>query len=119
MSARFEFIEAGVSIFCMEAEMTVEQLGAFSGVILSLLFSYVPGLSDKFNALEATKKSLVMAGLLLLVAAGALALSCANIVVTVECTQAGLLALINVYIAALVANQAAYLISPKKAAASK
>lgn len=92
--------------------MTVEQLGAIAGVILSLLFSYVPGLSDKFNALEPVVKRLIMAGLLLLVAIGALALSCANIIVTVECTQAGLIALINVYIAALVANQAAYMITP-------
>jgi hypothetical protein len=92
--------------------MTVEQLGAIAGVILSLLFSYVPGLSDKFGALPATTKRLVMAGLLLLVAGGALALSCANLIVTVECTQAGLLSLINVYIAALVANQAAYMIAP-------
>lgn len=92
--------------------MTVEQLGAIAGVILSLLFSYVPGLNDKFNSLSATVKRLIMAGLLLLVAIGALALSCAQVVVTVECTQAGLLALINVYIAALVANQAAYMITP-------
>jgi hypothetical protein len=92
--------------------MTVEQLGAIAGVILSLLFSYVPGLSDKFNALDPTKKRLIMAGMLLLVAIGALGLSCANIVSTVECTQAGLVELVNVYIAALVASQAAYMIAP-------
>ncbi len=99
--------------------MTVEQLGAIAGVLLSLAFSYIPGLSDKFAALPATTKRLIMAGLLLVVAVGALALSCANVVVTVECTQAGLLALINTFIAALVANQAAYMIAPgvsKKAA---
>lgn len=98
--------------------MTAEQLGALAGVILSLLFSYVPGLSDKFAGLEATTKRLVMAGLLLLVAIGALALSCANLVVTVECSQAGLIGLVNTFIAALVANQAAYLISPQKKTAS-
>jgi hypothetical protein len=92
--------------------MTVEQLGAIAGVVLSLAFSYIPGLSDKFSALPATTKRLIMAALLLLVAGGALALSCANIVVSVECTQAGLLALVNTYIAALVANQAAYMIAP-------
>jgi len=92
--------------------MTVEQLGAIAGVVLSLLFSYVPGLSDKFAALAATTKRLIMAALLLVVAGGALALSCSNLVVTVPCTQAGLLDLVNVYIAALVANQAAYMIAP-------
>jgi hypothetical protein len=92
--------------------MSVEQLGAIAGVILSLLFSYVPGLSDKFEQLAPTTKRMIMAGLLLLVAIGALGLSCANIVSTVECTQAGLMELVNVYIAALVANQAAYMIAP-------
>lgn len=92
--------------------MTVEQLGAIAGVILSLLFSYVPGLSTKFGGLSATTKRLSMALLLLLVAIGALALSCSNIVVSVTCDQAGLIALVNTYIAALVANQAAYMIAP-------
>lgn len=93
--------------------MSSEQLAALAGVILSLAFSYVPGLSDKFAALESTTKRLVMAGLLLLVAVAALGLSCANVVQTVECSQAGVLKLIDTFIAALVANQAAYLISPK------
>ncbi len=99
--------------------MTVEQLGALSGVVLSLAFSYVPGLREKFAALETTTKRLIMAALLLVVAAGALGLSCANIVAAVECTQAGLMSLINVYIAALVANQAAFLISPTPPLPSK
>lgn len=92
--------------------MTVEQLGAIAGVLLSLAFSYIPGLSDKFGAQPATTKRLVMAGLLLIVAIGSLALSCANVVVTVECTQAGVISLVNTFIAALVANQAAYMIAP-------
>lgn len=95
--------------------MTAEQLGALAGVVLSLLFSYVPGLNDKFAALDVTVKRLVMAALLLIVAGGALGLSCAQIVNAVECTQNGLVQLVNVYIAALVANQAAYAISPQKA----
>lgn len=94
--------------------MTAEQLGAFAGLVLSLLFSYVPGLSDRFAALDVTVKRLVMAALLLIVAGGALGLSCAQIVNAVECSQNGLVQLVNVFIAALVANQAAYAISPQK-----
>ncbi len=99
--------------------MTVEQLGAIAGVILSLAFSYVPGLSDKFSALPATTKRLVMAGLLLVVAIGSLALSCGQVVVTIECSKAGVIDLINTFITALVANQAAYLIAPGAAKSAK
>ena len=91
--------------------MSAEQLGAVAGVLLSLAFSYIPGLSGKFDALETTTKRLIMAGLLLVVAVGALGLSCLNVVVTVDCSQSGLIGLINVYIAALVANQAMFVIT--------
>ena len=93
--------------------MTAEQLGAIAGVVLSLAFSYIPGVREKFGALETVKKSLVMALMLLGVAAGAFALSCAAIVVSVECSQAGAVGLVNVYLAALVTNQATYMLSPQ------
>lgn len=94
--------------------MTAESLAAIAGVLLSLAFSYIPGLSDKFASLDATIKRLIMAALLFVVAAGALALSCTNVVVSVECSKEGLIGLVNVFIAALVANQATYTISPQK-----
>jgi hypothetical protein len=94
--------------------MTPERLGAIAGVLLSLIFSYVPGLSDKFAALDSTQKSLVMAGLLVLTALGAFALSCGQLVNVVECSQAGAMTLFSTFIAALVANQGTYLISPHK-----
>ena len=97
--------------------MTVEQLGALAGVLLSLTFSYVPGLSDKYGALDKVKKSLVMLGLIFLVACAALALSCTQLINVVECTQAGAMALLNTFVAAAIANQTTYLLSPQKAAA--
>ena len=96
--------------------MTVEQLGAFAGILLSLAFSYVPGLSDKYGALDKVKKSLVMLGLIFVVAVGALLLSCANIVQAVECTESGALVLLNTFVAAAIANQTTYMLSPQKAA---
>lgn len=98
--------------------MTSDQLGAVAGALLSLAFSYVPGLSDTFAALDTRMKRLVMAGLLLVVAVAALALSCARVVNTVECSQSGAVQLVNVFISALVANQAAWLISPQKSKAA-
>ncbi len=94
--------------------MSAEQLAAIAGIILSLLFSYVPGLSDWYSGLESTKKRLVMAALLLGVACGVFGLSCGNVITTVVCDKSGALGLIQAFIAALIANQATYQISPRK-----
>jgi hypothetical protein len=93
--------------------MTSEQLGAVAGVALSLLFSYVPGLRDKFGELDSTRKSLAMAAMLLVVSLGALGLSCASVVNVIECSQSGVVQLVSVFISALVANQATYVLSPQ------
>ena len=90
--------------------MSADQLAALAGVILSLAFAYVPGLSNWYNALEGTYKRLVMAALLVAVAAGAFGLSCAAIVLSVTCDKAGALGLLSAVLAALVANQATYVL---------
>ena len=98
--------------------MTSEQLAMIAGVILSLAFSYIPKLSDWFQTLEPTMKRLIMAGLLLVVAAGTYVLSCVWVVIAaVACDRGGVMGLVMVFIAALVANQAAFAISPRKAVA--
>ena len=58
--------------------MSSEVLSATAGVLLSLAFSYVPGLSGWFASLEGTHKRLVMLAALVIVSAGAFALSCAG-----------------------------------------
>ncbi len=98
--------------------MTSVQLSAIVGVVLSLLFSYVPGLSSWFDKQPPTNKRLVMAALLLLVALASFGLSCGNIIVSMTCDKQGLLDLISAFIAALVANQATFLISPERAKAT-
>lgn len=98
--------------------MTPDPLSAIAGVVLSLVFSYVPGASDWYGALSGTLKRLVMIGLCLLVALVQFALSCTQLAqafgLTVTCDQSGAVYLVNAFIAALVANQAAYLVSPRK-----
>ena len=79
-----------------------------AGVILALLFGYVPGLRQWFEALDGVRKAQVMAGLLLLAAAGAFGASCYTPWVVVECTEAGFWQLVELFIMALVANQATY-----------
>ena len=91
--------------------MTTETLAAVAAVLLSLAFSYVPGLRDKFELLDSTHKRLVMLACLAVVALAALGLSCANLWDFVTCNKSGILQLVETFIAAAVANQAAYLLT--------
>lgn len=94
--------------------MTNEQtLAAVAGVVLSLLFSYVPGLRDKFDELEGTYKRLIMLALLALVSIGIFVLGCAGVVQGVTCSQDGGWQLVQLFIAAAITNQTAYSFAPK------
>jgi uncharacterized membrane protein len=98
--------------------MTVELLSAIAGILLSLAFSYIPGLKTWYDQLAADAKRLVMLGALFLVAAAIYGLSCAGIYQIVPCDQAGLVKMIEIFVLALVANQSTFLISPRKPAGS-
>jgi hypothetical protein len=95
--------------------MTAELLASIAGIVLTLAFSYIPGLNAAFDKLAPTTKRLTMAVLLLVVAGAVFGLSCGNVIASVTCDRAGLIGLVNVFIAALIANQAAYALSPKRA----
>jgi hypothetical protein len=95
--------------------MTSDTLVLLSGAVISLLFSYVPGLNSWFDALKSEYKRLIMAGLMLLVGAGAFGLACAGLAadfgVNVACDQAGGFGLMRAWVLAIIANQGAYKIS--------
>ena len=94
--------------------MSSEQLAAIAGIVLSLVFFYVPGLKDWYEKQTSQIKSLVMLGSLVLVAGGAFGLACLKWVeVAVTCDTAGALGLVKALIAAIVANQATYVIFRK------
>lgn len=100
--------------------MSEPLLSAMAGVLLSLLFSYVPGLSAWYETLDGTHKRLVMLAALLGVAGGALGLSCLGVSTLgtaslPACDQAGLSGLLEALVLALIANQTTYLITPKAA----
>jgi hypothetical protein len=82
-----------------------------AGAILALLFGYVPGLRQWFEALDGVRKAQVMAGLLLLAAAGTFGASCYTPWVAVECTEAGFWQLVELFIMAVIANQATYMLA--------
>ena len=98
--------------------MSNEQLSAFAGVLLSLAFSYIPGLKDKFDSLDTVMKRLIMAGSLLIVSAGILALACFDLAsslgFTVVCDKTGVLTVVTNFVFALMANQATFTLTNVK-----
>lgn len=102
--------------------MSAESLSATAGIVLSLILSYVPGLSTLYNGLESAWKRLILLVLLALVAAGVMGIACAGWGaawgIAVTCDQAGLQALLSAFVLALIGSQAAYAITPKRAAKS-
>jgi hypothetical protein len=93
--------------------MTVEQLGAIAGVILSLAVAYIPLFANWYNQFDQAGKARVMGALLVVSALGVFGLGCANLFDFVPCTVPGAIDLLGVLIAALAANQATFLLLVK------
>lgn len=90
------------------------QLSALAGVLLSLLFSYVPGINERFQKLDSTGKRAIMGALIGVVGVIAFSASCAHFLLfDVSCDQSGLTGLAINIVFALMANQATYQISPQ------
>jgi hypothetical protein len=94
--------------------VTPEILASAAGILLSLAFSYIPGLSTWYAAKDPTIKRLIMLAALVVVAAGVFGLSCAKVYSWVTCDQPGATGLVTALVLALVANQATFLISPQR-----
>lgn len=98
--------------------MTTLELTTYASIVLSLLFSYVPSLSDWYAVQTATSKRLIMLGALVVVTLGAFGVSCTPLAVTlgltVQCTAAGAYALVPAFVAAVIANQATFVVSPER-----
>jgi hypothetical protein len=98
--------------------MSVKELSLAAGTLLSLGFSYLPGLRTWFEALEAVYKRLVMLGLLLAAATAVFCLACLGEVgkelgLAVSCDRGGGIGLLRAFILAAIANQSTFLISPR------
>jgi len=91
----------------MSINLTSETLSALAGLALSLAATYLPGFAPWYRALDSQRKQLLMLALLAGVALG-LCLIFAGLG-----RPADLEHLAEAFIAALVANQAAYRISPQ------
>ena len=91
------------------------QFFSIAGVVLSLAFSYIPGLNKWFDALDATIKRVIMLVLIAVIAGAYFGLACSSLAadlgILIACDKIGALEVIKAFIACMVANQAAYLVT--------
>lgn len=92
-------------------KITPELLSGLAGAILSLVLSYVPGLSGWWDTLAPDRKRLIMLALLALAAVGIYAADCYGLYATGVCGDWQ--GLVSVFLAALIANQSVYALSPQ------
>lgn len=96
--------------------MDAKMLSAIAGVVLSLAFFYIPGLNTWYNKQTSQVKSLIMLGVLVVVAAAVFGLACWDIFeIPVTCDKDGALGLVEALIYAIVTNQGTYTIFRKLA----
>ena len=88
--------------------MNSTELAALAGLILQLLFEYLPGVEGWYGKLTPQYKRLVMLSLLILAAGGSYAAACYTPWKAVECNQAGIWQLIAAVFAAVAVNQSAH-----------
>ena len=92
--------------------MNAELLAGIAGIVLTLLFSYLPGLRNWYDPLSETKKKLIMLGALFVSALGVFGLACIGRYDIVVCSVDGAWEMGRYFILALVANQSVYKLSP-------
>lgn len=97
--------------------MSAENLSLVAGTVLSLAFSYIPGVREWFVEFEPAIKRLIMLALLAVISGMVYGLSClgwgSEWGITLSCDQAGLLGLAKQFVIAIIANQSIYTISPQ------
>lgn len=98
--------------------MSVELLSSISAIFFSLAFSYIPGIETWYTPLPSNTKRLIMVGVLFVVSLGSVGLACTGLAADfgfeLTCDRAGVLQVVSAFIAALMANQAAYKLTPRK-----
>lgn len=99
--------------------MTSDTLSAGAGIVLSLAFSYLPGLRQRYAQQEPEHKALGMLVALAVTAILALAISCAKLQTVVTCDQPGVWSLVRAFVAAAVANQTTYTLTKRIAPVTK
>jgi hypothetical protein len=94
--------------------ITSVAIAAIAGAILSLIFSYIPGLNTRFAALTKETQQLSMAGLMLLTTIAVMALGCYKVIqIDLTCDQNGIVQAVYIFITAIMGNQSIYKLTPQ------
>ena len=94
--------------------LSPELLASIVGAVISLAFSYVPGLSTKFAALAEETKRSIMAGIMVVVGLVIYFGSCYGIFTSgLTCDKNGWIGLASIIVMAIVGNQSVFKISPQ------
>ncbi len=95
--------------------MTVELLSQIAGALLALAVAYIPGASGWYSGKDGQTKAGIMAVLLVVVGAAVYGLACSGLAadfgLAIACDKASAVLLVKVLVAALIANQATFLIA--------
>ena len=94
--------------------MTNDELVAVVGIVVSLAFSYFPGLESWFGGQTPNVKRLLQLAVAVVVSGAVFGLGCAGIVDGFVCTWAGALDAARLLVVFMIANQTAYAVSPRK-----
>ena len=94
--------------------MSSQVLAGLGGVVLSLLFSYAPGLQAWYGKLTSQAQSLIMLACIVVVALVAFGLSCAGFENITTCDETGAYGLLKLVVAVAITSQTTYILSPQK-----
>jgi exosortase/archaeosortase len=98
--------------------MSAETFSVIVASVLSLGFSYIPGLNEWFATLESVYKRLYMLALMVIVAGVSYALACtgsgSDVGITLTCDKTGAIALVKLLIFSVMANQSTYQLTPQR-----
>jgi hypothetical protein len=102
----------------MNLELTPALVVALYGVVISLGFEWIPGLSTWYNGLANGYQKLIMLGLMLAIPFAILGLNCVgwftSWIPVVSCDQSGVETAAVAFLLALGTNQLTYLVAPKR-----
>ncbi len=92
--------------------MTPEILAAFVGIVLSLAFSYIPGLRAWFDLRTGDEKRMIMGGVIIVASLILFGVACAGFAtdfgLMLACTRPDAVRLFSITIMMLIGNQSAF-----------